>query len=388
MPQQRRRVATLVLGLLSLASPAWALGPTVRFELGSAEGLPAGGPYVGACVGDGGTVSWLQPSATPSTLVLRGLDGRELLRQVAPAAERIRARVRGLPLGARVNYEVLDAQGQSLGGGQLSTALPPGRPMRVAVVGDTGGATPGQQAVASAMAAWQPDFVLHLGDIIYERGEAAQYGPRYLKPYGPMIARVPVYPSPGNHDLLTGGGAPYDAFFDWPGRGAGPRPARWYSFKQGDATFVALDSNAPFGAGTPQEAFLRRSLDAARDSVWRFAFFHHPPYSGGSHGSSHALRRAWSPTFEEKDVQLVLTGHDHHYERTTPREDHVRDGRPTTYLVSGGGGAWLRRHRAQPFTAVGLSAHHFVALEIHRQALRGQALSPDGRVLDRFELRP
>lgn len=374
--------------VLGAAAPVSATGPSVRFEVGMAEALPPGGPYVGANVADGGTISWIQGGAYPSVLSLRGQDGREVLRAPAPSAERVRARVRGLLPGQRLNYEVQAQDGSSLGGGQLVAAAPSGRGLRVAVVGDTGGATPGQASVAAAISAWQPDFVLHLGDIIYERGEAANYGPRYLKPYGAMISRVPVYPSIGNHDMLTAAGGPFDAFFDWPGRAPGPRPPRYYSFKQGDATFVALDSTAPFGEGSAQHRFLSQSLEAARGSAWRLAFFHHPPYSGGSHGSSQALRKAWGPLFEKHDAQLVLTGHDHHYERTTPREDYIRDGHPTTYLVSGGGGAWLRRHRAQPFTATGLSAHHFVGLEISRGQLKGQALSPEGHVLDRFELRP
>jgi hypothetical protein len=98
------------------------------------------------------------------------------------------------------------------------------------------------------------------------------------------------------------------------------------------------------------------------------------------------VRNAWGPLFEKHNVQVVFTGHDHHYERSKPREDFVRDGVPTTYVVSGGGGAWLRTIKPQPFSAFTQATYHFIGVTASDRELTAEVIDKGGFVIDRFKV--
>lgn len=257
---------------------------------------------------------------------------------------------------------------------------------RFAVLGDSGSGNANQMAVASALERWNPDFVLHTGDVIYERGESQNYIPRFVQPYRAIINRAVVYPTIGNHDHRTESAAPYLRFFEVP-RETPTQTERWYSFRAGAIEFYALDTNIAFGRGSEQFRWLEAAL-ARSDAPLRVAFFHHPPYSGGSHGSSLYVRRALGPLFERWDVRVVFSGHDHHYERSLPREDFHEDGRPSTYFVTGGGGAWLRPVKREAFSATARSAYHFLGVTVQKgREFRVRAIDPLGDIFDAWDLK-
>jgi Calcineurin-like phosphoesterase len=131
-------------------------------------------------------------------------------------------------------------------------------------------------------------------------------------------------------------------------------------------------------AAAEQLAWLAGALGASR-APWKVALMHHPPYSSGRHGSSLRLRRAVEPVLAEGAVDLAFAGHDHHYERTTPQSGVI-------YVVSGGGCKLTLTGRSS-FTAVAESVLHFVHVLVRGDALEARAIAPDGRVVDRFNLR-
>ena len=106
---------------------------------------------------------------------------------------------------------------------------------------------------------------------------------------------------------------------------------RWYSFDWGDVHFVALDSER---TGPVQAAWLDADL-TANQLPWTIVYWHKPPFSSGEHGSDGATRAQFVPILEKHKVPLVLNGHDHDYERTTPQNG-------VTYVVTGGGGVGVR----------------------------------------------
>jgi 3',5'-cyclic AMP phosphodiesterase CpdA len=143
-----------------------------------------------------------------------------------------------------------------------------------------------------------------------------------------------------------------------------------------------LDSTPPeFGGdgGAAQLAWLEERL-AASTATWQVAVLHHPLYSSGRHGSDIAAREALEAIFVEHGVDLVLTGHDHNYERTTPQ-------RGITYLVVGGGAKLTSVGRSE-FTAVSAKRLHFVVVDVDGEVLTGQAVDVRGRVFDEFRLEP
>ena len=136
------------------------------------------------------------------------------------------------------------------------------------------------------------------------------------------------FPSLGNHDWLATSGTPplpqpYLDFFSLPGN------ERYYTFTQGDVQFFALDSDSrePDGitASSPQAQWLQAQL-AASPAVWKVVYFHHASYSSGPHGNTADLQ--WP--FRDWGASVVLSGHDHDYERLTVGG--------LTYLVNGLGG--------------------------------------------------
>lgn len=371
-----RRVL-LALALLLPCSPS------------ASAAAPAVVPYLQAVTSSEATVAWLAEGQSAGarvgaagaivTLMPEGPAQRSLTLRLAPGAPQ-RARFTGLAAGTRFRYAV------SQGGAPVATGsgrtwpahLPPGG-LRFAVFGDSGSGNANQLAVGEAIRKFDPEFALHVGDVVYEKGEAELYGPRYLMPYRAWLPSTPVYPTLGNHDMRTRAGQPFMDFFATPGGG------RYYAFTVGELQFIGLDTNQPFDAESAQGSWLRRTLEASK-SPWKVAFFHHPPYSSGAHGSSLGVRRSWSPLFEAHDVQVVFTGHEHHYERVSPREDFVQDGTPTAYWVAGGGGAWVRRMRPQAFTASSAVGYHFLGVTAKPGAMTVEAIDASGKVFDRFEV--
>ncbi|MDB5097100.1 MAG: metallophosphoesterase/PKD domain protein, partial [Cyanobacteria bacterium RYN_339] len=333
--------------------------------------------YVQAGSTDGMVVRWASPQAVKASLALLDADGHALQTYTGEAGTGHRFAIGGLKAGTAYKYTALEA-GVEVGHGTFRTNNPPEQQrFRFIAVGDTGQGTSQQYAVAHQMALWKPDFAVLPGDIIYPAGSASDYGPHYVAPYRPLIDHLCFWPALGNHDMLTKSGQPFLDFFDVPGR--------YYTFRYGQAQFFMLDSNQDPAYTQPQTKWLTQQLQASQ-SAWKFAVFHHPPYSSGEHGSSQAIRDAWGPLFEKYNVQLVFTGHDHDYERTTPREDYVKDGKPTTYVVVGGGGATTRPVKKSDFTAVAKASYHFLGVTVDGDRLVGDALDDTGASIDSFSI--
>jgi 3',5'-cyclic AMP phosphodiesterase CpdA len=130
-------------------------------------------------------------------------------------------------------------------------------------------------------------------------------------------------------------------------------PGRWWAERFGDVLLIGLDSTTP--RDQEQLDWLAATLQRSH-ARWTVVALHHPPYSSGYQGSSLDAREAFSPLFEQYEVDLVLSGHEHDYERSE-RINGV------TYVVSGGA-AETRRTGKENFTAVAVSWHHFVEIDV------------------------
>src|SRR5262245_9179158 len=203
-------------------------------------------------------------------------------------------------------------------------------PFRFLAWGDSGNASSTQYDVARQMEQVfpRPDLALGLGDLVYDAGAAADFDPKLFKPYARIFPRMTFWPTLGNHDAETSNGAPfYDAFYLPTRTGAPSHPSnteRYYSFDQGMAHFVCLDSQSSANdPGSPMYTWASDDMDdaRARGKRWIFVFMHHPPYSRGTHDSDSEselidIRRNLVPLFDAKGVDLVMVGHSHVYERS------------------------------------------------------------------------
>ena len=209
----------------------------------------------------------------------------------------------------------------------------PASPTRVWVLGDPGTKGSGQLAVRDAFHTFNAnravDLWLMLGDNAYPDGTDADYQKALFEVYPETLRTSPLWPALGNHDghsanSITQSGTYYD-IFTLPTRGQAGGVASgteaYYSFDYANIHFVCLDSHdsdrAPNGA---MAQWLKADL-AATTRDWIIAFFHHPPYSKGTHDSDREgrlvdMRQNFLPILEAGGVDVVLTGHSHVYERS------------------------------------------------------------------------
>jgi Calcineurin-like phosphoesterase/Purple acid Phosphatase, N-terminal domain len=256
----------------------------------------------------------------------------------------------------------------------FTTAPASGEPFTFTAFGDQGVSDPAR-AVVAQLARVEPAFHLLAGDICYADktglGAAADIldptvWDAWLAMIEPLAATVPFMCATGNHDMESGYGAlGYDGYlsrFLVPTNGASGCPST-YSFRYGNAGFVCLDSNdvsyeiphnLSYSKGS-QTAWLEQELAAMRRAGsgvdFVIVFFHHCAYSSGAqHGSEGGVRESWVPLFDRYEVDVVINGHAHVYERTSPlrggrivaqapRSSRIDSTLGTTYITAGGGGA-------------------------------------------------
>jgi acid phosphatase type 7 len=194
--------------------------------------------------------------------------------------------------------------------------------------------------------------VLALGDLQYPDGSF----PRFLDSYDRTWGRVKAItaPIPGNHEYRTDGATGYYRYFGVAARDPGEG---YYSFDLGGWHVIALNSNCSAvggcGAGSPQEQWLRADL-AASPATCTLAYSHHPRFSSGHHGSNSRYDAVWQALYDA-NADVVLSGHDHDYERFAPQNaSGVRDpARGIRQFVVGTGGRNLRRFaRVEPNSEV------------------------------------
>lgn len=219
----------------------------------------------------------------------------------------------------------------------------PAKPTRIWVIGDPGTANANQRAVRDSFYRWNhaevPDLWLMLGDNAYDGGTDSEYQAGVFQMYAWLLANSPLWPTLGNHDARsansgTQSGIYYD-IFTLPTLGqAGGLPSgteAYYSFDYANIHFICLDSADTDRSkrGMMAEWLCDDLASTARD--WIVCFFHHPPYTRGSHDSDKKddsggrmveMRENILPILEQGGVDLVLTGHSHSYERSYLLDGH------------------------------------------------------------------
>jgi hypothetical protein len=180
--------------------------------------------------------------------------------------------------------------------------------------------------------------VFALGDLAYESGTASEYADCYGPTWGRFRART--HPVPGNHDYVTPNASAYFAYF---GGAAGTPGHSWSAWDLNGWRIYDLDSNCESiggcGEGTAELQWLRTDLAENDEVRCSLAMWHHPRYSSGRHGSDTRTYLFWS-ALAEGGADIVLTGHDHSYERFAPLDaaGHRDDARGIRSFVVGTGG--------------------------------------------------
>ena len=276
------------------------------------------------------------------------------------------------PLRAWTTVVVAAAAGLVLGSAALPAAAAPPEPPRgsVAVIGDFGSGSTAERRVADLVRAARPVAIVTTGDNVYDdRGYADLVGGYY----GAWVKARALLPAVGNHDHALGISAFDDYFTYLAGRHV-------YSVGRGGMRFFVLDSQTALDSPVSmarQRAWLKRSLSGSK-ARWKVVVLHHPPYSSGAHGSSAEFR--WP--FAAWGADLVLSGHDHDYERISAAR--------MTYVVDGAGGQDLRPFGPLISGSRARTDGDFGALFLtaSTRSLTGEFWSATGALVDRFVLTP
>jgi hypothetical protein len=251
--------------------------------------------------------------------------------------------------------------------------------------------------------------LLLLGDNWYGALDGGIHSARWEKQFEEMypadVFDCPAYSILGNHDYQRWPESKVDAELEYArvGKTRWTMPSRWYRFEFPTTdpliTFLALDSNMPLADGSvghgrdftltveqqaDQLAWLKAELERPRTTPFLAVMGHHPVYSDGMHGDHPVLIRDWDPLFREHKVDLYLAGHDHDLQ-------HLEfEGHPTSFFLSGGGGADLYDLKIDPSERgpYGEKVYGFSHLSVTAKQMTLGHLDTRGRVLHRFTKTP
>ncbi|MES2645580.1 MAG: metallophosphoesterase [Bacteroidota bacterium] len=323
------------------------------------------------------------------------------------------------------------------------------RKIRIAAYGDCGRNSNGFQS--GTLSAYQnyvgsspAEIMLLLGDNAYDNGTDLEYTSNFFNAYsGNILKNHVVFPSPGNHDYAnsssrqTDHNVPYYNIFNMPTAaecgGVASGTEAFYSYNWGNIHFLSLDSYGYETGSTrlydtlgPQATWVKNDL-AANTSKWTVAYWHHPPYTMGSHNSDTEtelvnMRQKFIGIMERYGVDMIICGHSHDYERSyllkgytgneasfsvgtnavsssSGKYDGSANSCPynvasgqvnhgTVYVVAGSAGADGGVQAGYPHNALPFSVDDggMLYLEVENNRLDAKFLRRDGTVADKFTI--
>jgi len=268
------------------------------------------------------------------------------------------------------------------------------------MVSDGGNGSAGQYAVAHAMEAAGADLVMHCGDVVYPYFTFGLEDTRCLSVYGPMMRSTPFFFVMGDHEVENGAlGVAYLATFHLPTNSV-TGTDHYYSFDHGDAHFAALwvpwlvslpemDAYKLY-EGSDQYNWLTNDL-AASTKHWKFIALHHMLATSGSHRQDHnttsglydyqVVRNILLPVAQRYGVQMILSGHDHDYERFNPVGG-------VQFIVNGAGGGLMNgiQDERDPASSQFFTISSFSKITVQGDTLFLQTIGSSGSVFDYMTL--
>ena len=265
-------------------------------------------------------------------------------------------------------------------------------PLTVGVFGDSGFGEPITEQLAEQLSTHHPDFIFHTGDLVYlahEEGSAeAAFQHKWYQTLSALHRSSVIYPVIGNHELdaaASVNGTPYyfhafpfleDLDGGWADAPSGAE-RHWYALEFGTLQILFLNTQQLFGGSARelQSAWLKTRLEDNRFDT-TILIFHVPLLTSGHYPhEAQVVASSWLADIEASNVVLVLSGHDHNYQRL------LRSG--ITYVVSGGGSTSLYPFEGdREETQYRAVRTHYVLLTLEANRIQLQAYDVDGEVFD------
>ena len=299
------------------------------------------GPYLQNGATDGVSIMWRTDTSTvgrvwygssPDTL-------HQIVDEISGEGIDHLVRIEFLTPNTKYFYQIGTNQGTVLAGGDTehyfstNPYMQVAQPVRIWAIGDSGTANTNAKMVRDAYLELattekKADLWLMLGDNAYSTGMDTEYQNAVFDMYPTILRNTILWSTQGNHDYVSNA---YYNVFDLPTKGEGGGLAsgteQYYSFDYANIHFICLNSEISSLSGSPSSAmysWLQEDLlNTSQD--WIIAYFHHPPYTKGSHDSDNSsdssgrlfyMRENALPILEAGGVDLVLSGHSHSYERS------------------------------------------------------------------------
>lgn len=429
-------------------------GADIAFDLNlTGNAALTRGPYLQMGNQTGVTLRWrtniptnskVQAGTTYGTYTLTATDAAQTTDHVV--------RINGLMAGTKYFYRVGSTVQTIQGGtGNFFTTAPAADSagkVRIAVFGDcgrdeNGNRTGSLNAYLNHVGGNPASLMLLLGDNAYQKGTDAEYQSQFFAPYSRTILKNHiVFPTPGNHDYYSSTKASrtgaYYQNFTMPTAGecggVASGTEAYYSYNWGNIHFISMDS---YGTESPDNSRLYDTLGtqvtwmkkdlAANTKPWVIVYWHHPPYTMGSHNSDSEaelvkIRQKFIRILERYGVDLVLNGHSHDYERSyllnnyfgaepdfkiglhtksssSGKNDSSSNSAPyvtqtgagnhgTVYVVSGSSGASGSIQSGYPHNALPFSFNDggMFYLEVEGNRLDAKFIRKDGVIADKFTI--
>ncbi|MGZ3438498.1 MAG: metallophosphoesterase [Polyangia bacterium] len=365
----------LALSVHATGGAPLSIGPTLDGEadpktMASGDARIVRGPWLLAPTASGATIAWETSTAVASTAVVDGksYDGG--------AGTHHSARVDGLEPSHAYGYHVEAGAARSEEATLTTAPADKSARVRFVVYGDNRTDGDAHRRVVDAIAGEGADFLVNTGDMVNASSDA-EWQTFFDIEYS-LIAHTPLYPSLGNHEHDSGGDARFAELFPL------GRPdvfkGRVYSFDYGSVHVAVLDSNSNLADQAP---WLDTDLSMAEAAGARheFVVMHWGAYSGRSylmHGSNMDARKYIEPVARKHQVDALLAGHDHFYERGNA--DGLR------YFVTGGGGAPLADTGTIHETDVAKKGFHYLVFDVVGGVAHAVAKDPTGAAFDAVDL--
>lgn len=364
-----------------------------------------GGPYLHHATQDAMSLTW--ETSLPSTAIVRFGTNLEEARtlEIDQDTTLHTLVLSGLTPETRYYYEVIasaaevipkDSAPTKISSGILSfaTARRDSSAYSLAVFGDTEARPHINFRMSELIWDERPDFLINLGDLTDggRKPHKFEWNYEYFLGMTPLASRLPIFPVPGNGegDLYW-----YKRYHVLPNGEA------YYTFTYGNAQFFMLNSNEreELEPGGKQYEWLEEALKAST-ATWKFACHHHPVYTSDENDYGDTWEqepsdlgdlqvRELAQLYETYQVDMVMYGHLHTYERTWPlMEGKVSPSNGVVYLVAGGAGGNLEGFAPTRswFSTKLYRGHHYVKMDIHGEKLYFKMYDLNGALKDYMEL--
>ena len=358
------------------------------------------GPYLTDLGPKWAQIAFHTEIATDAILQLREKNGARQIPPVQQGKERHLFQLKDLTPGTRYSYRM--EYGNSRAGSAPSRTeafvftTPPidSQGFRFIAYGDSRDRhqTPKRhREVAANFLRHKPDFIVSTGDILVggQTASSSMFGndwtKNFFEPLKGIIEKIPYYPAVGNHDQdLKDGAAGMKTAFPRLG------PSLYYSFDYNHVHFTVLHCANRIVEFERQKQWFIRDTERAKDADWRVVVLHVSPFTTGKYAENQWTvggRKEMLQTFVKQGVDLVLSGHDHSYQRFHPLKADAGDRHAVLFIVTGLAGTNPYFAKGNPYSArVVNNIDHFCVMKVSPKTLDITAYDNKNQVLDHVVL--